>query len=67
MYLIFDCGGGTFDLSILNIDEGVFEVLSTAGNTHLGGEDFDNRLVDHFVNEFRRKYKLDLKIKCESH
>lgn len=64
--LIFDCGGGTFDLSILNIDEGVFEVLSTAGNTHLGGEDFDNRLVDHFVTEFKRKHKLDLKSKAKS-
>ena len=59
--LIFDCGGGTFDLSILNIDDGIFEVLSTAGNTHLGGEDFDNRMVDHFVQEFKRKHKLDLK------
>ena len=59
--LIFDCGGGTFDLSILNIDDGIFEVLSTAGNTHLGGEDFDNRMVDHFVLEFKRKHKLDLK------
>lgn len=59
--MIFDCGGGTFDLSILNIDDGVFEVLSTAGNTHLGGEDFDNRLVDHFVTEFKRKHKMDLK------
>ena len=64
--LIFDCGGGTFDLSILNIDEGVFEVLSTAGNTHLGGEDFDNRLVDHFVTEFKRKHKMDLKSKAKS-
>ena len=64
--LIFDCGGGTFDLSILNIDEGVFEVLSTAGNTHLGGEDFDNRLVDHFVTEFKRKHKLDLKTSAKS-
>lgn len=59
--MIFDCGGGTFDLSILNIDDGIFEVLSTAGNTHLGGEDFDNRMVDHFVLEFKRKHKLDLK------
>jgi len=59
--LIFDCGGGTFDLSIVNIEDGIFEVLSTAGNTHLGGEDFDNRLVDHFVTEFKRKNKLDLK------
>ena len=59
--LIFDCGGGTFDLSILNIDDGVFEVLSTAGNTHLGGEDFDNILVEHFCREFRQKHKKDLK------
>lgn len=59
--LIFDCGGGTFDLSILNIDDGVFEVLSTAGNTHLGGEDFDNVLVEHFCQEFKRKFKGDLK------
>ena len=58
--LIFDCGGGTFDLSVLNIDDGIFEVLSTAGNTHLGGEDFDNRLVDHFVAEFKRKHKKDI-------
>ena len=64
--LIFDCGGGTFDLSILNIDEGVFEVLSTAGNTHLGGEDFDNRLVDHFVTEFKRKHNLDLRSSAKS-
>ena len=53
--LIFDLGGGTFDVSILNIDDGVFEVLSTAGDTHLGGEDFDNRLVNHFISEFKRK------------
>lgn len=60
--LIFDLGGGTFDVSVLTIDEGsFFEVLSTAGNTHLGGEDFDNRMVDHFVEEFKRKYKTDLK------
>jgi len=64
--LIFDCGGGTFDLSILNIDEGIFEVLSTAGNTHLGGEDFDNRMVDHFVADFKRKHKLDLKTNAKS-
>ncbi|XP_035836643.1 heat shock 70 kDa protein-like, partial [Helianthus annuus] len=53
--LIFDLGGGTFDVSILTIEEGIFEVKSTAGDTHLGGEDFDNRLVNHFVTEFRRK------------
>ena len=58
--LIFDCGGGTFDVSILNIDEGVFEVLATAGDTHLGGEDFDNRVVQHFVTEIKRKLKKDI-------
>ena len=64
--LIFDCGGGTFDLSVLNIDDGVFEVLSTAGNTHLGGEDFDNLLVRHFVQEFKRNHKKDLSINPKS-
>merc|ERR1712060_175906 len=59
--LIFDLGGGTFDVSILSIDEGIFEVKSTAGDTHLGGEDFDNRMVDHFVNEFKREHKKDIK------
>ena len=58
--LIFDLGGGTFDVSVLSIDEGIFEVKSTAGDTHLGGEDFDNRMVDHFVQEFKRKYKKDI-------
>ncbi|KAK6845227.1 hypothetical protein PG990_003579 [Apiospora arundinis] len=58
--LIFDLGGGTFDVSLLTIEEGIFEVKSTAGDTHLGGEDFDNRLVNHFVNEFKRKTKKDL-------
>ena len=58
--LIFDCGGGTFDVSILNIDDGVFEVKATAGNTHLGGEDFDNQVVQHFVEEIRRKLKKDV-------
>lgn len=58
--LIFDLGGGTFDVSILNIDDGIFEVKATAGDTHLGGEDFDNRLVQHFIQEFKRKYKKDI-------
>merc|ERR1712047_225062 len=58
--LIFDLGGGTFDVSILTLDDGIFEVKSTAGDTHLGGEDFDNRMVDHFVKEFKRKHKKDL-------
>merc|ERR1711963_599063 len=59
--LIFDLGGGTFDVSILTIEDGIFEVKATAGDTHLGGEDFDNRMVDHFINEFKRKHKKDIK------
>ena len=58
--LIFDLGGGTFDVSILTIDEGVFEVKATAGDTHLGGEDFDNIMVDYFRKEFEKKYKRDI-------
>lgn len=58
--LIFDLGGGTFDVSILTIDDGIFEVKSTAGDTHLGGEDFDNRMVNHFISEFRRKLNKDI-------
>ncbi len=58
--LIFDLGGGTFDVSLLTIEEGIFEVKATAGDTHLGGEDFDNRMVNHFVQEFKRKYKKDI-------
>lgn len=58
--LIFDLGGGTFDVSILTIEEGIFEVKATAGDTHLGGEDFDNRMVNHFVQEFKRKNKKDI-------
>merc|ERR1712038_1539072 len=58
--LIFDLGGGTFDVSILSIEDGIFEVKSTAGDTHLGGEDFDNRLVEHFIKEFQRKHKKDM-------
>ncbi|KAL6625643.1 stress protein HSC70 [Neocallimastix californiae] len=73
--LVVDLGGGTFDVSILTINNGTFEVKATAGDTHLGGEDFDNRLVDHFVKEFKEKYNKDistdskalrrLKSKCE--
>uniref|UniRef100_A0A2K6PP52 Heat shock cognate 71 kDa protein n=1 Tax=Rhinopithecus roxellana TaxID=61622 RepID=A0A2K6PP52_RHIRO len=58
--LIFDLGGGTFDVSILTIEDGIFEVKSTAGDTHLGGEDFDNRMVNHFIAEFKRKHKKDI-------
>ncbi|KAL8616425.1 hypothetical protein ACOMHN_041028 [Nucella lapillus] len=58
--LIFDLGGGTFDVSILTIEDGIFEVKSTAGDTHLGGEDFDSRMVNHFIQEFKRKHKKDI-------
>jgi len=58
--LIFDLGGGTFDVSLLTIEEGIFEVKATAGDTHLGGEDFDNRMVDYFVQEFKRKFRKDI-------
>ena len=58
--LIFDMGGGTFDVSLLNIDDGIFEVRATAGNGHLGGEDFDNLLMQHFMAEFKRKHKVDM-------
>merc|ERR1711953_336770 len=55
--LIYDLGGGTFDVSLLTIEDGIFEVKATAGDTHLGGEDFDSRMVNHFVQEFKRKNK----------
>ncbi|KAL1292304.1 hypothetical protein HN51_060776 [Arachis hypogaea] len=57
---IFDLGGGTFDVSLLTIKDKVFEVKATAGNTHLGGEDFDNRMVNYFVEEFKRKNNVDI-------
>merc|ERR1719436_873885 len=59
--LIFDLGGGTFDVSLLTIDEGIFQVLATAGDTHLGGEDFDNRLVEFCIQDFKKKNKLDIR------
>ena len=58
--LIFDLGGGTFDVSLLNISDGVFEVKATSGDCHLGGEDFDNRMIKHFVQEIKRKFKKDI-------
>ena len=58
--LIFDCGGGTFDVSILNIEDTIFEVKATAGDTHLGGEDFDTKLVEYFVEEFKKKHRKDI-------
>jgi len=58
--LIFDLGGGTFDVSLLTIEEGIFEVKATAGDTHLGGEDFDNRMVDYFLADFKRRHRKDM-------
>ena len=58
--LIFDLGGGTFDVSLLNIDDGIFEVKATAGDTHCGGSDFDNILVTYFVREFKKKHHMDI-------
>jgi heat shock 70kDa protein 1/2/6/8 len=58
--LIYDLGGGTFDVTIMTIEDGIFEVKSTAGDTHLGGEDFDHRLMDFFVQDFQRKHKQDI-------
>jgi len=58
--LIFDLGGGTFDVSLLTIEDGVFEVKATNGDTHLGGEDFDQRMMAHFVQEFKSKHKKDI-------
>jgi len=58
--LVFDLGGGTFDVTLLSIDHGVFEVLATSGNTHLGGEDFDQRLMDYFISQFKRKSGIDI-------
>jgi heat shock protein 5 len=59
--VVFDLGGGTFDVSLLTIDNGVFEVMATAGDTHLGGEDFDQRLAEHFVKTFKKKHGVDIK------
>ncbi len=58
--LIFDLGGGTFDVSLLTIEEGIFEVKATAGDTHLGGEDFDNRMVEYFLQDFKRRFRKDM-------
>ena len=59
--MIYDLGGGTFDVSILDIGDGVFEVLSTNGNTHLGGDDFDNSIIDYLASEFKKSNGIDLK------
>ena len=59
--LVFDLGGGTFDVTLLSIDNGVFEVRATSGNTHLGGEDFDHRLMDYCISQFKRQSNIDIK------
>ena len=58
--LVFDLGGGTFDVTLLTIDDGVFEVKATAGDTHLGGEDFDQRMMDYCIQQFKKKHGLDI-------
>ncbi|BEI93978.1 uncharacterized protein CcaverHIS019_0604370 [Cutaneotrichosporon cavernicola] len=58
--IVYDLGGGTFDVSLLSIEDGVFEVLATAGDTHLGGEDFDNRVIEYFAKQYKRKNDVDL-------
>ncbi|KJK64650.1 Hsp70 protein [Aspergillus parasiticus SU-1] len=58
--IVYDLGGGTFDVSLLSIDNGVFEVLATAGDTHLGGEDFDHRVMDYFVKQYNKKNNVDI-------
>jgi heat shock protein 5 len=57
--LVYDLGGGTFDVSLLSIEDGIFEVLATAGDTHLGGEDFDNRIRDYLIKQFKKKHSVD--------
>ena len=58
--LVFDLGGGTIDVSLLTIDNGVFEVIATSGDTHLGGEDFDQRVMDYLIKVFKRKHGKDI-------
>ncbi|KIO27786.1 hypothetical protein M407DRAFT_243248 [Tulasnella calospora MUT 4182] len=58
--IVYDLGGGTFDVSLLSVDDGVFEVLATAGDTHLGGEDFDNRIIDYMVKQYKKKTGTDV-------
>jgi heat shock protein 1/8 len=64
--LIFDLGGGTTDASLLTIDEGIFKVKAVAGDTHLGGEDFDNRILKHFVEIFKRQHNEDISVNAQS-
>lgn len=59
--IVYDLGGGTFDVSLLQIEDGVFEVLATAGDTHLGGEDFDQRVIEYFTKQYNKKHDVDIK------
>ena len=59
--MVFDLGGGTFDVSLLEISDGVFEVLATAGNNHLGGDDFDQRIIDWMADSFKAEHGIDLR------
>ncbi len=59
-YAVFDLGGGTFDVSLLEVGDGVVEVLATAGDTHLGGDDYDQRIVDYVAEQFRKDCRIDL-------
>ena len=59
--LVYDLGGGTFDVSLMEVGDGVFEVLATGGDTHLGGDDFDNRLIDYIASEFQKENGIDLR------
>ena len=59
--LVFDLGGGTFDVSLLTVEDGVFEVLATSGDTHLGGEDFDQRITEYLVGRFKKQHGLDIR------
>ena len=59
--IVYDLGGGTFDVSLLSIDNGAFEVLATAGDTHLGGEDFDQRIIDYFVKKYNKENDVDIR------
>lgn len=63
--LVFDLGGGSIDVTLLIIEDGIYEVKATAGDIHLGGMDFDTRLVNHFIQEFKRKYKKGLSVKSQ--
>jgi len=64
--VIFDLGGGTFDVSLLTVEEGVFEVLATSGDTHLGGQDFDTRVVEWAIDEFKKKNKIDIRTNAKA-